>query len=147
MSALTRFFFRPTTLAQLSPWATIAWWESRRPAYNIAVGSVGLVTLAAANAISSLPPDANPIPLAANLIAPVVYAVAANACYTLGWGAELLLRKWLGDEVSPAGPAMFRYGFVFSIGLTLLPIAFAGIDWLVRVLRATMASPSPPAPA
>ncbi len=29
---------------------------------------------------------------------------------------------------------MFRYGFAFSVGLTLLPIPLALLDWMIRAL-------------
>jgi hypothetical protein len=138
MSALTRFFFRPPALTPPGPWATIAWWESRRPAYNAAVGAAGLVTLTVANVLAILPPAGQPIPLEANLIAPLVFGVAANVYYSAGSVTELLLRRWLGDEIAAVGPAMFRYGFVFSVGLALLPSTFAALDWVVRVVRAVV---------
>ena len=31
-------------------------------------------------------------------------------------------------------PALFRYGFVFSVGLSLLPIPVAALSWLVRLI-------------
>jgi hypothetical protein len=136
MSALTRLFFRSPALTPPTPWATVTWWESRRPAYNAAVGVAGLATLTVVNALAALPPGSHPMPLEANLIAPLVYGIAANVFYSAGSVTELLLRRWLGDEIAPVGPAMFRYGFVFSVGLTLLPTIFASADWVIRVVRA-----------
>ena len=53
----------------------------------------------------------------------VAYGLAANACYTVGWIAENLVERWLGRPVYGLGPALFRHGLVFSIGLTLFPAA------------------------
>ena len=64
-----------------------------------------------------------------------VYAVLANAAYTLGPAADILLRRVLGDRGRAVGPVLFRYGFVFSVGLTLLPIAVAGMSWVFRLLH------------
>ena len=37
--------------------------------------------------------------------------------------AENLVERWLGRPVYGLGPALFRHGLVFSIGLTLFPAA------------------------
>ena len=60
----------------------------------------------------------------------------ANVCYTLGWCTELVMRRWLGDEMEPAGAALFRYGFVFSVGLTLFPAGLTFLAWLGRIVQA-----------
>jgi hypothetical protein len=31
------------------------------------------------------------------------------------------------------GPLLFREGLIFSVGLTLFPIAIAGLDWSIRI--------------
>jgi hypothetical protein len=49
--------------------------------------------------------------------------------------AELWIRKTLGREMEPVGPTMFRYGFVFSIGLTLFPIGLISMLKAALVLR------------
>lgn len=57
----------------------------------------------------------------------------ATLCSTGGWIVELWLRKLLGREMDPVGPAL--YGFVFSIGLTLLPIAIISLAKVTLILR------------
>jgi len=47
------------------------------------------------------------------------YGIAANLFYTLGWAAEIAVERWLKRPVYGLGPALFRHGLVFSIGLTL----------------------------
>lgn len=115
---LTRLLFEPTLLR--SPLRVIQWWESRRPAYNLMVGATGVGTVIYANALSLLvrgewfgPPW--------QLV--VVYGVAANVFYTLGWVIENGVERWLGRPVYGLGPALFRHGLVFSLGLTLFPAA------------------------
>ncbi|MEP7347401.1 MAG: hypothetical protein ABI877_19170 [Gemmatimonadaceae bacterium] len=140
MTALTKFFFRENALSRPNAMETIAWWESRRLAYNAAIGTVGVVTLAAINLIWALPPNPSPLPWQANVFPPLIYGVMANVCYTMGWAAELGMRRWLGDEVEPAGPALFRYGFAFSVGLTLFPLGLTCLAWLARLARAVFLS-------
>jgi hypothetical protein len=38
--------------------------------------------------------------------------------------------------VAPVGPTLFRYGLVFSVGLTLFPIGLAWLDYLFELARA-----------
>jgi hypothetical protein len=136
MTALTKFFFRQHAIDRPTAMETIAWWEARRAAYNAAVGAAGLVTLAATNLIWALPPNASPLPWQASVILPLVYGVMANVSYTLGWCTELGMRRWLGEEVEPAGAALFRYGFAFSVGLTLFPAGLTFLAWIGRIARA-----------
>ena len=134
MSALTRFFFRNEVTCR-TPTEVISWWEARRMAYNVAVGSTGMFTLAAVHLIARLPPSPVPIPIEPTLIIPAVYGILANVCYTGGWMSELWIRNTLGREMEPVGPTLFRYGFVFSIGLTLFPVAIISLLKLLLLMR------------
>jgi hypothetical protein len=132
MTALTRFFFDPV-YAPRSAWSVIGWWERRRSAFNLAVGGAGLVTLAAMNLFATLPPHGRwfGVPLAGV----VVYGVLANVCYTVGPAVDLFIRRTWGNQYAAIGPTLFRYGFAFSVGLTMLPIPLAAIDWAFRLVR------------
>jgi hypothetical protein len=89
----------------------------------MAVGAMGLVTLATCHLIVALPPHSQPMPLLPSLLVAGVYGVMANVGYTLGWVAELLMRRHAsGEQLEAVGAAFFRYGLAFSIGLTLFPI-------------------------
>jgi hypothetical protein len=134
MSALTRFFFRNEVTCR-TPAEVIGWWESRRLPFNAAVGGAGLVTLTAIHLIARLPPGPVAIPLDATLAISMAYGVLANVAYSAGSIVELLVRKLLGREMEPVGPALFRYGFVFSIGLTLFPIAMISVLKFGLLLR------------
>lgn len=129
MTAVERYFFTPLYFPR-SPWSIVRWWESRRFLFNLSVGSAGLLSLAMATLIRHLPPHAGsfPVPWAGVL----VYGVLANLCYTLGPVGDLVLRRALGERAPAVGPVLFRYGFVFSLGLTLLPIPLAALGWLLR---------------
>ncbi len=130
VSQLTRYFFR-TSLDRPSSWETIEWWESRRVVYNIAVGGAGLFTLTWGSLVWFL---ASGESMHMPWQAPIAYGIAANICYTMGWGIELWISRWLGDNTPRAGAALFRYGFAFSIGLTLLPAAFFTVASIGKLL-------------
>jgi hypothetical protein len=130
MSAVTRFFFRSPYTPDPTTWSVIEWWESRRLPYNLAVGMAGLISLCAIGLVSLLHgerllPPWQPI---------VAYAVAANVCYSAGPLADLYIVKRWGTEYAPVGAALFRYGFVFSVGLTLLPLPLAVVAAIVKLL-------------
>lgn len=135
MSALTRFLY-PVPDCRRTPGSLLRWWESRRLAYNAVVGGTGLVTLGVMGVVGLLPPAPHP-GLAAwrqVLVGVVVYGVLANVGYSLGWGAEMAMRRLWKDEAPDAGPALFRQGLSFAVGLTLLPIPLVIFSWLARAL-------------
>ncbi|MGQ0539672.1 MAG: hypothetical protein ACT4R6_12030 [Gemmatimonadaceae bacterium] len=76
------------------------------------------------------------MPAAANVVGALMYGTAANLCYSAGWAAELVLRRWISDDTGALGAALFRYGFVFSLGLTLVPAGLATLVWLGRIALA-----------
>jgi hypothetical protein len=129
MTAVERYFFTPLYYPR-SPWSIVRWWETRRLLFNLCVGSAGLLSLGLATLIGHLPPHPGGFPAPWGVV--LVYGVMANLCYTLGALADLTLRRALGDRAPAIGPVLFRYGFVFSLGLTLLPIPLAALGWLVR---------------
>jgi hypothetical protein len=134
MSALTRFFFRHEVTCR-TPTEVIGWWESRRGGFNLAVGSAGIFTIAAVHIIARIPPMSQSIPWEPTVFIPLIYGFLANVCYTGGWMAELWIRNTLGREMEPVGPTLFRYGFAFSIGLTLFPVAIISLFKFVQTLR------------
>ena len=115
-----------------STWSVIRWWESRRPLFNVCVGGAGLLSLGTAVLFEYLPRGAGTIHVPWSAV--LVYGILANAGYTLGPAADLVLRRLLGDRAPAVAPVLFRYGFAFSMGLTLLPIPLAALAWLVRLL-------------
>lgn len=116
--SLTRILFEPTLVR--SPLRVVQWWESRRVVFNAAVGATGLGTLIYVNALSLLV-RGHLMPVPWQVI--VAYGLAANAFYTLGWVVENGVERWLNKPLYGFGPALFRHGLVFSIGLTLFPAA------------------------
>lgn len=134
MSALTRFFFSPVYIPR-NAWSIVGWWERRRPVYNLVLGVAGVVSLGAQSLFSALPPHSSPRDVPLGLVGVVAYAVLANLCYCVGPAVDLYIRRRWGDAYAPVGPTLFRYGFVFSVGLTLLPIPLAFLGWALRLLE------------
>jgi hypothetical protein len=113
--------------------SSLHWWESRRLLFNRVVGATGLVTLACASVFFAAVGEFS---LAALITASVVYGVAANACYTLGWAAELAARAAWGRHAPDVGPLLFRQGLIFSVGLTLLPVLLMALVGVLQVMLA-----------
>lgn len=109
----------------------LLWWESRRLVYNIAVGGAAVLSLLLVALISFVPPGFRfgigwqPI---------VAYGALANVCYTFGFATEALAQRVWKDRCPPFGPALFRQGLVFSVGVTLLPVLVASVTWVTRVV-------------
>jgi hypothetical protein len=51
-----------------------------------------------------------------------------------GTGLVTLAAVTLFTVLPPRGPALFRQGLSFAVGLTLLPIPLAMISWVVRLV-------------
>src|SRR3954466_6543056 len=121
----------PLPAVRRTPVGILTWWESRRLIYNVIVGTTGIVTLGILAAISIIPPGLPrlmpPIP------AILAYGILANVCYTFGPFVEIALQRLWKDRVLPVGPALFRQGLSFSVGLTLLPIILASGMWVARL--------------
>lgn len=116
--------YRRTTLS------TLTWWESRRGVYNLVVGGTGGFALVVIRLIAWMPPgmhfDFNWRPV-------VAFGLMANLCYTFGFGIELMLKRVMGNRAPAIGPALFRQGLAFSVGLTLLPILMASVAWAAHL--------------
>jgi hypothetical protein len=130
MTAVEKYFFTPLYYPR-SAWSVVRWWEARRPVFNLCVGAAGVVSTATFMLLGSLPPHPFHMPVPWPVI--VAYGVLANVCYSLGPVTDLILRWRLGERAPAIAPVLFRYGFVFSVGLTLLPIAVGGLAWLARL--------------
>jgi len=130
MSALTRFFFTPV-YAPRSMWSVVNWWESRRAIYNLAVGAAGIFSLTFVAFSAVFHPF--PVPFRVPVLGILAYAIMANLCYSMGPAIDVLIHRHWGSEYAVVGPTLFRYGFVFSIGLSLLPIPVAALAWMARL--------------
>jgi hypothetical protein len=118
-SFLTELLF-PLPANRRTVLGIVTWWESRRLLYNLIVGACGLVTITVI-IVASLVSGHDPF--RESPVVPVLaYAFMANLCYTLGPLIEITLERVWKDRILPIGPALFRQGLAFAIGLTLLPI-------------------------
>jgi hypothetical protein len=128
---LQKVLFEPTLVR--SPLRVVQWWESRRLFYNVVVGTAGIGSAICMTIVDSFFRGSfSPIPWQPI----VIYGVLANVCYTSGWVVENLAERWLQRPVYGLGPALFRYGLAFSVGLTLLPgIAMTAIGVIAGILK------------
>ncbi|HEY5219043.1 MAG TPA: hypothetical protein VIJ16_04500 [Gemmatimonadaceae bacterium] len=131
MPDLVQLLFPAPALVR-TPGRLLRWWESRRLAYNVAVGAAGLVTVSYFTLLSHLPGPMHGAPIPMSLI--VVYGVLANVTYSFGWLVESALQRWLRRDTYGLGPALFRHGLVFSVGLTLFPAALGTLAWIAGIL-------------
>ena len=121
----------PPAACRRTTLSIVSWWEARRGTYNLVVGGTGLFTLLVLRLITWLPPfvavpfDWRPV---------VAYGLLANVCYTFGWAIEAVAQRVWGEKCPPFGPALFRQGLAFSVGLTLLPILLVSFGWVVKVI-------------
>ncbi len=132
MADLVQVLFPDPSLVR-TPGRLLRWWESKRLTYNLVVGGAGLVTLGTLTLLHALP---GPFHTGAGVpwVLPILYGVAANVCYSSGWVVESLLQRWLKRDTYGLGPALFRHGLVFSVGLTLLPAAIASFGWVMGLI-------------
>lgn len=130
MSALTEFLYPPP--AKRKAGSILRWWENRRLAYNVVVGSTGLLSVAFIYVVNLLPPNGFVTPFFWPAI--VVFGVMANVCYFFGPAAEVLIEKLWGPRVLPTGPALFRIGLTFSVGLALFPALITTFVWVFRIV-------------
>ncbi|MDB4907369.1 MAG: hypothetical protein JWO05_2153 [Gemmatimonadetes bacterium] len=129
MSQLVEYLY-PVPDFRRTPGTLLRWWERRRLMYNLVVGGVGIVTLVAFE-LASL---AFGHGLDADVLMPVVaYGVIANLCYTWGWLLEVGAQKLWGRDCPWIGPALWRQGLAFSVGLTLLPLLAVSVAAVASV--------------
>src|SRR5215469_4123131 len=118
-------------VAEYSRTDIVRWWEARRLHFNVYVGVVGIITwflVMIAGSAAVKPGEDFEEPLAM-IFGPIVYAILANACYTLGWCADIIFRLRVVRE-----SRLFKAGVVFSVVLTALPGVWAVVAWLMTVI-------------
>src|SRR5689334_5513420 len=98
-----------------SAWAIVKWWEFRRVPYNFIVGLAGIaggsVSMALALAAERLGIEVPwPDPPLFVLALVVLYGIAANVCFTMGWISELLARRIWGARAEAYGEISFCFG-------------------------------------
>jgi hypothetical protein len=118
----------------------IKWWELRRIPFNIAVGTTGMFTCAVILAVAAVAsktlgePLGLPDPPIFAAFGIIVYAIAANVCFTCGWLTELIVRTIWQEKTGAFAQISFSLGLMFSICLTLLPAVFLSMSLAIRLL-------------
>ena len=130
MTQLVEFLFPAP--AERRAGAIVSWWEKRRLAYNVWVGAAGAFTVAGGYLLSVLPPGGLGAPPLGFIWRPIlIFGVLANVFYTAGPLVEILAHKLFGRQLLPVGPALYRIGLTFSVGLALFPLLIMMISWVV----------------
>jgi hypothetical protein len=127
VSALVDLLF-PLPARRRTSLAILGWWESRRPLFNAAVGGAGLISIGTLEVLARIPPGPGHFEIP--WLAVLAYAALANCCYSFGPLLEIAAEKLWGGAAPRVGPALFRQGLAFAVGLTLLPILIGWIGWL-----------------
>jgi hypothetical protein len=135
LSALTRLLF-PAPAEVRNAGAIFKWWESRRLTFNVIVGATGLVTLAAMKVLAVLPPLSMSLPVFWPGV--IAYGVFANLFYSLGFVTEAAMQRAWRDDTPRVGPPLFRQGLIFSVGLTLFPVAAFGAVKALVLLKSIL---------
>jgi hypothetical protein len=135
LSALTRLLF-PAPAEVRNTGAIFKWWESRRVTFNVVVGATGLVTLAAMKVLAILPPFSMSLPVFWPGV--VAYGLLANLFYSFGFVTEAAMQRAWRDDTPRVGPPLFRQGLIFSVGLTLFPIAALGVVKALVLLKSIL---------
>ncbi|BDS15314.1 hypothetical protein [Aureispira anguillae] len=97
----------------------ILWWESRRLNYNLIVGIAGLVTfiliiLISTSKLKLLTGEL----LITFLVVAFGFAFCYNVIYTIGWGLDLLLKRFFNKELSVLTKTIFYWSLIL---LSMIP--------------------------
>lgn len=99
----------------------VAWWEWRRPLYNLVVGLSGVPSVLVLWLIFG-------VPLMVVVMSGLAYLFLANICYTLGTPAEIVARTCYKEKAETYGPVLLTLGTIFSVVLTIaLEIVVLGL--------------------
>lgn len=115
------------------PWDAVAWWESRRPLYNLVLLVAGFISIFVVEMIGSytVAPGEDVIEPVLLWVGVGVYGGAANVAYTIGWASELM---WSGGQTARTQQyraRIFLAGLIFSVVLTLSPAVVVPLLWLI----------------
>jgi hypothetical protein len=133
----SRLFARPVPAK--SAWDIVKWWELRRVPYNAIVGVTGVLGGSLAFVLGFVAERrgmevAWPDPPLFLIAFVVLYAIAANVCFTGGWISELLARRIWGARADAYGEICFCFGTIFSVLLTFLPGGVLALGVAIRLL-------------
>ncbi|MEO6845944.1 MAG: hypothetical protein ABI443_01410 [Chthoniobacterales bacterium] len=115
------------------PWDAIVWWELRRILFNLIILVVGCLSIGILIFIGShyAQPGQDVLEPMAMLVGAVMYAIAANLFYSMGWISEVLWSNGDTSRTESIRQKVFVIGVIFSIGLTLLPGIIPPLIWVI----------------
>ena len=118
----------------MSAWQVIGWWEIRRLMYNAVLFAVGMISIFAMEWLFDkfIPPTEDGIEPMVLAFGVVVYGIAANFCYTLGWIVELIGRRKDAERSRLHAQKLFVIGLWLSCLLTTAPFWFGLLSWLLN---------------
>jgi hypothetical protein len=107
----------------------VFWWESRRFAYNLVAGIIGIASWFSVLIFGSLAvkPGVDFEEPLGMIFGPFLWAFLANVCYTSGWLLDIVAYR--GEPRRK----LFQTGLLFSILLTALPGSWAVLAWLITL--------------
>jgi hypothetical protein len=116
------------------PWNVIVWWEIRRVPFNLFLLLLGLISTAVVMFAGEhhFGPSAD---FGSPFFGAILYALAANFCYTLGWVTELIWFRGDSALSEKMRPKVFRAGLILSSVLTLLPAVLVPVLWAIQRTR------------
>ena len=115
---------------------TIAWWELRRVAYNIIVGIVGIVSIIIMELFGStfIGPGEDFVEPLGLILGVLLFGLAANAGYTLGWIIELRIPDNNTDARREFRTRNFKKVLLGSCIVATLPVWLSLVAWVIYLL-------------
>ena len=120
-----RLFVRQNDAASI--WESLYWWELRRIPYNLLILATGMACLAAIAAQQTwfVSPEKQFViedvrPVAAAIL---LFALAANICYTFGWTTEVFIKLIWACPTKRFAEISYTIGLAVAFLATVLPTA------------------------
>ena len=109
----------------------VRWWELRRIPYNLIVGTVGIASIAVFEAVASfvVRPGEDAIEPPALWLGIIVYGVACNVAYALGWIGEIYFFQHSREAGLVFRKRAFPAGLVLSCVVPTLPVGLTILLW------------------
>ncbi len=113
------------------PWEAIRWWEARRIVFNFILFLVGVLSIVVLYLVA---PEITILsaPGAAGVI---LYGLAANVCYTIGWITEWAWSSGNTNLTRNVRPRIYNAGLIFSVLLTAAPAYLALILLIIKIIH------------
>jgi hypothetical protein len=126
--------FRPTENHSYFE-SVVGWWELRRIAFNLLVGTTGVASLVVSLLLLDYIPESGGGGDFSPALSVIGFGIFANLFYTSGWIVEGIILAIRRHGSPSIGPRLFRLGLCFSLILTLLPSLALGVEVLYKLLR------------